>query len=178
MGAPKVEAPAAAEGSWSVDPVHSSMVFRIKHMNTGYFYGTFNDITGTINFDEAKPEASSIEITVKTDSIETHNQKRNSDVKGKDMFNVAEFPTATFKSKSWKGSGDSFDVTGDMTMHGVTKPLTIKLEKTGHAKGQRGEMIGFETTFTFKRSDFGMTFMPDGLSDEVKILSGLEAKKS
>jgi len=180
LSAPR-ETPApteAAPGAWSVDPVHSSMVFRIKHMKTAYFYGTFNDVSGTINFDEAKPDGSSLEVTVKTDSIETHNQKRNSDVKSKDMFNVAEFPTATFKSTSWKGTGDSFDVTGDMTMHGVTKPVTMKLEKTGQAKGQRGEMIGFEATFMFKRSDFGMAFMPDGLSDEVKIMAGIEAKKS
>src|SRR5690348_4706481 len=80
LSAPRETAAGAAPGAWTVDPVHSSMVFRIKHMKTAYFYGTFNDVSGTINFDDAKPEGSSLEITVKTDSIETHNQKRNSDV--------------------------------------------------------------------------------------------------
>jgi polyisoprenoid-binding protein YceI len=174
MSAPRAEAPAAA-GAWSVDPTHSSMVFRIKHLNTAFFYGTFNKVTGTINFDEAKPEASSLELTVQVDSLESHADGRNTHLKSKDFFNVAEFPTATFKSTSWKGSGTSFDVTGDMTLHGVTKPLTIKLEKTGEGKGQRGPIIGFESTFTIKRSDFGITFMPDGLGDEVKLMVGLEA---
>jgi len=179
MSAPRAEVPAAA-GAWSVDPTHSSMVFRIKHLNTAFFYGTFNKVTGTVNFDEAKPEASSLELAVQVDSLESHADGRNTHLKSKDFFNVAEFPTATFKSTSWKGSGTSFDVTGDMTLHGVTKPLTIKLEKTGQGKGQRGEIIGFESVFTIKRSDFGITFMPDGLGDEVKLMVGLEAgaKKS
>lgn len=179
MGAPRAETP-AAPGAWGVDPVHSSMVFRIKHMNTAYFYGTFNNVTGTINFDEAKPEASSLDLTVQIESVETHAEPRNKHLKSKDFFNAAEYPTATFKSTSWKGSGNSFDVTGDMTLHGVTKPVTIKLEKTGQGKGQRGEIVGFESNFTIKRSDFGITFMPDGLGDEVKVMVGLEAdaKKS
>jgi polyisoprenoid-binding protein YceI len=174
MSAPSA-APAMAPGTWNVDPVHSSMVFRIKHLNTAYFYGTFNEVTGTINFDEAKPDASSMELSVKIDSAETHNSGRNNHIKGKDFFNAEKYPTATFKSTSWKGSGDSFDVTGDLTLHGVTKRLTIKLEKTGAGKGQKGPIMGFETTFTIKRSDFAITFMPDGLGDEVKVMAGLEA---
>jgi polyisoprenoid-binding protein YceI len=179
LGAPRAEtpAPASAAGAWSVDPVHSSMVFRIKHMNTAYFYGTFNDLSGTVTFDEAKPEASSVDLAVKIDSVETHADGRNKHLKSASFFNSAEFPTATFKSTAWKGSGTSFDVTGDMTIHGVKKPLTIKLEKTGEGKGQQGPIIGFETTFTIKRSDFGITYMPDGLSDEVKMVVSIEAKE-
>src|SRR4051812_25481033 len=81
MSAPStVEAP-AAPSAWSVDPVHSSMVFRIKHLNTAYFYGQFNEVTGTVNFDEAKPEASSLDLTVKVDSVDTHADGRNKHLK-------------------------------------------------------------------------------------------------
>jgi polyisoprenoid-binding protein YceI len=162
-----------------VDPVHSSTVFRIKHLNTAPFYGTFNELTGSITFDPAKPEAASMDLTVKIDSVETHNPRRNSDVKGASFFNAAEFPTATFKSTSWKkASENAFDVAGDLTIRGVTKPVTVKFEKTGEAeKGPMGApVIGFAADFSIKRSDYGMTYMPDGLSDEVKLMVGIEAK--
>jgi polyisoprenoid-binding protein YceI len=153
------------------------VVFRIKHLNTAYFYGHFNEMTGTVNFEDAKPEASSMDLSIKIDSVDTHNPNRNNHLKSASFFNAEQFPTATFKSTSWKKSGDNaFDVTGDMTIHGQTKPLTIKLEKTGQGKGQQGEIVGFETAFTLKRSDFGITYMPDGLSDEVKMMVSIEAK--
>jgi polyisoprenoid-binding protein YceI len=175
MGVPRVEAPAA--GAWSVDPVHSSVVFRIKHLNTSYFYGHFNELTGTVNFDEAKPEASTMDLSIKIESVDTHNSNRNNHLKSASFFNVEQFPTATFKSTSWKKASDNtFDITGDLNIHGQTKPVTIKLEKTGQGKGQQGEIVGFETNFTLKRSDFGITYMPDGLSDEVKMMVSIEAK--
>jgi polyisoprenoid-binding protein YceI len=176
MRAPSSEVLPAA-GSWNVDAVHSSVVFRIKHMNTSYFYGHFNELTGTVAYDDAKPDAGSMDLSIKIESVDTHNQNRNNHLKSASFFNAAEFPNATFKSTSWKKSGDNaFDVTGDMNIHGQTKPVTIKLEKTGQGKGQQGEIIGFETTFTIKRSDFGITYMPDGLSDEVKLMVSIEAK--
>jgi polyisoprenoid-binding protein YceI len=172
----EVSAPSAA-GTWAVDPVHSSMVFRIKHMNTAYFYGQFNELDGTVNLNDEKPEASTMELSLKIDSVETHNPKRNRDIKSPDFFDVAKFPTATFRSTSWKKSSDnSYDVAGDLTIRGVTKPISIKLEKTGAGKGAMGnDIVGFETTFTLNRNDFGMTYMPDGLGNEVKIMIGLEA---
>jgi polyisoprenoid-binding protein YceI len=177
--APSVEvAPSVAAGSFSVDPVHSSVVFRIKHLNTSYFYGHFNDLSGTIAFDDAKPEASSMDLTVKIDSVDTHNSGRNDHLKSVTFFNAAEIPTATFKSTAWKSSGENaFDVTGDLTLHGVKKAITVKVEKTGSGKGQKGEdLVGFETTFTVKRSDYGMTQMVGPIGDEVKLMIGIEAK--
>lgn len=166
-----------AEG-YSVDPVHSSAVFRIKHLNISYFYGRFNDVNGTVSFDAANPQSSTMEVEIKTDSVDTHNDKRNGHLKSPDFFNAAKFPTMSFKSKTFAKSGESaFDVTGDLTMHGVTKPLTVKLEKTGAGSTPMGERIGFETTFTVKRSDFGITFMPDGLGEEVRVTVSLESAK-
>ena len=94
-GALRSEAPA---GTWNVDPVHSSMIFRVKHMNTSYFYGNFNEVTGSITMDDAKPEASSMDLSVKIESLETHNSKRNGHLKSPDFFDAAKYPTATFKS--------------------------------------------------------------------------------
>ncbi len=176
--APSVEAPSMAAGSFNVDPVHSSVVFRIKHMNTAYFYGQFTDLSGTIAFDEAKPDASSMDLTLKMDSVDTHAKGRDDHLKSATFFNAAEIPTATFKSTAWKSAGENaFDVTGDLTLHGVKKSITVKFEKTGSGKGQKGEdLVGFETSFTVKRSDYGMTQMVGPIGDEVKLMIGIEAK--
>jgi polyisoprenoid-binding protein YceI len=175
---PSVEAPSMAAGSFNVDPVHSSVVFRIKHMNTAYFYGQFTDLSGTIAFDEAKPDASSMDLTLKMDSVDTHAKGRDDHLKSATFFNAAEIPTATFKSTAWKSAGENaFDVTGDLTLHGVKKSITVKVEKTGSGKGQKGEdLVGFETSFTVKRSDYGMTQMVGPIGDEVKLMISIEAK--
>jgi len=178
--APRMPAPApagiaGAPASYTIDPVHSSVIFRIKHMNTSQFYGRFNDIHGTLDFDDANPASSNLDPEIKIDSVDTHATKRDGHLKSPDFFNAATFPTATFKSKTWTKSGEAFDVTGDLTIHGVTKPVTVKLEKTGTGKGQGGPIIGFETTFTVKRSDFGISYMPDGLGEDVRITIALEA---
>jgi polyisoprenoid-binding protein YceI len=163
---------------WSVDPVHSSVIFRAKHFNTAYFYGRFDDLHGTVNFDEASPGSSSLDLELKVDSVNTGSGKRNDHLKSPDFFNAAKFPTCTFKSKSFAKAGENtFDVAGDLTVHGVTKPITVKLEKTGQGSTQMGERIGFETVFTLKRSDFGITFMPDGIGDEIRLIISLEAQK-
>jgi len=177
--APLATSAGVTADSYTVDPVHSTMIFRIKHNNVAYFYGRFNEVTGIISFDPASEGASSLDLTVKTDSVDAGNEKRTGHLKSADFFNAAKFPTSTFKSTKFaKASGDSYDVTGDLTIHGVTKPITVKLEKTGQGPGPRGgELIGFESTFTVSRKDFGITFMPDGLGDDVRITVSLEAGK-
>lgn len=170
---------AAAPDTYSIDPVHSSVIFRIKHLNTTNFYGQFTKITGTVVFSDSDPSACSIQAEIPVDSIDTHNSKRDSDVKGTDLFNAAKFPTISFKSKSFEKSGDAYNVTGDLTLRGVTKPITVHVEKTGQGKGMQGkEILGLESTFTFKRSDFGMTAMQNGmLGDEIKLIVSTEAGK-
>ncbi len=177
--APLARTTNTAAETFSVDPVHSSMVFRVKHNNVAYFYGRFNDISGAISLDSANEAGSSLEVSVKTESVDTGNEKRNGHLKSPDFFNAAKFPACTFKSTKFaKASGDAFDVTGDLTIHGVTKPVTVKFEKTGQAKNPRGgELIGFESTFTISRKDFGITFMPDGIGDDVRVSISLEAGK-
>lgn len=169
---------AAAEG-FKIDAVHSAVIFSIKHQGVAFNYGRFNDISGTFNLDAAAPESSAIDVTVKTDSIDTGNAKRDGHLKSGDFFSAKEFPTLTFKSKSVKKSSDTkFEVTGELTLRGQTKPLTVNAELTGTGKGQRGEVAGMRTIFTIKRSDFGMDFMQGkGLADEVELIVSLEGGK-
>ena len=176
---PAAAAPAAAAaktGAYKVDSGHSSMAFNIKHMNVAYFYGRFDKISGSFDLNKAKPEASSLDVTIDADSISTANDKRDGHLKSQDFFSTKEFSTLTFKSKSVKSAGENkYEVTGDLTLRGQTKPLTVTVEDTGRGPGRTGEVAGLRTTFTIKRSDFGMNFMVGkGLADEVEITVSLE----
>ena len=176
--APPASTAKPVSGEFAIDAVHSSLMFRVKHMGTSWFYGRINEVTGKIVFDEANPTTSSVEFEAKMDSIDTHNEKRDGHLKSPDFFNVEKFGTATFKSKSCSKPVDGmYEVAGDLTLHGVTKPVTFKMEKSGSGKGPGGETVGFETKFDIKRSDFGINYMPDGLGDEVRILVSVEAAK-
>jgi len=164
--------PEVAGRTWNVDPVHSSVVFRIKHMETAYFYGTFNEISGSITTGDAP----SFQFTIPVKSIDTRHPTRDEHVLGNLMFEADQFPDLTFQSTAVTVEGDTYRVTGDLTMHGVTRPIEVTIEKTGQASDPRmGDLIGFETVFKVKRSDFGMTQMVGPLSDEITLMVGLEA---
>lgn len=175
-------APAAARAAdaFKVDAVHSAVVYRIKHMDVSYHYGRFDQVEGTFLLDKDNPSASVISITVPVDSVNSGNGGRDGHLKKADFFSVKEFPTITFKSTKVAAKGESggypaFEVTGDLTLHGVTKPVTVEVRHTGQGKGQKGEVAGLETTFTIKRSDYGMNFMVGkGLGDDVTITVSLE----
>jgi polyisoprenoid-binding protein YceI len=174
-----VATPARA-ASYTVDPVHTSAVFRIKHFNTAFFYGRFDTISGSLEWDDANPAAAKFDITIAADSVHTGNEMREKHLKGPDFFDVGQYPTIRFVSTSLKKNeaDDSYTLEGNLTLHGQTKPVTAKLTMTGTGKGRAGEdLIGFEATFTIKRSEFGMNYMLNGLSDEVQLMVGIEAKK-
>ena len=166
---------AATAAGLAVDGAHSSMVFRIKHMETAYFYGRFNKISGDVLLEDKN---GSVNIEIDADSIDTNSAPRDGHLKGPDFFSVKEFPKITFKSKTMAKKGDDFEVAGDLTMHGVTKPLTVVVKPTGTSNDQRmGPKSGFETEFTVKRSDFGMNYGIEkkALGDEVKVTLSIEA---
>jgi polyisoprenoid-binding protein YceI len=164
--------------TFKIDPVHSSIAFSIKHLGVTDFYGRFNDISGQVVFDNADPSKSSVEVSIPVESIDTHNEKRDQHLKSPDFFNAKQFPMIVFKSKTVEGDGDTYTATGDLTLHGVTKPLTLEIKRGPDGKGTEGEIRGGgKTTFTIKRSDFGMTFMPDALGDEVMVGLSLEGVK-
>jgi polyisoprenoid-binding protein YceI len=169
----------AAGESFNIDGVHSTVIYKVKHLNIGNAYGRFNQLTGTVVLDPDQPAKSSFQVEIKSDSIDTGNGKRDTHLKSPDFFAVKQFPTITFKSKGVKKDGENaYQVSGDLTLHGVTKPVTVKVERTGAGKDPWGGFRnGFESTFTVKRSDFGMKGMLDAISDDVQLTVSSEAVK-
>ena len=165
---------AAAADSYDIDPVHSVIIFRIKHMDVGMFYGRFNAPTGRFTFDEQDPSKSTFQAQVKAANFDSGDPKRDQHVRGPDFLNAKEFPNVAFKSKSVKAAdGDSrFEVSGDLTLHGQTKPVTLQLEKIGTA----GNRIGFEGVMEIRRSDFGIRGV-QGVADEVRLIVAFEGVK-
>jgi len=174
-----VATPAAPAGDndWVVDPVHSSVVFKVKHVNATWFYGTFNVVEGSLTLDPKAPEAGKIAISIPVDSIDTRDKGRDDHLKGPDFFKSKENPKLSFSSTKIAKKGEAFEVTGDLEVAGVKKPVTLTIEKTGEGDA-RGPVVGWATTFTIKRSDFGMTYgvAKNALSDEVTLMIGLELK--
>jgi polyisoprenoid-binding protein YceI len=133
---------------------------------------------GKVVLDKSDPSKSSIEVTIPVESLDTKNEKRDQHLKSPDFFNAKQFPVMVFKSKQVEASGDTHKVTGDLTLHGVTKPLTLTIKKGGEGKGMEGEIRGGgETRFAIKRSDFGMNFMQGPLGDDVVVFLSLEGIK-
>ena len=169
---------ANAADTFKLDAVHSFVLFNLQHLGIANTYGRFNDIAGTVVFDKDNPSKSSVELSVPVESLDTHNSIRDRSVKGPDFFDAKQFPTMTFKSTKVEGSGDTLKVSGDLTIHGVTKPMTVDFKKGGEGKGVFGEMRGGgETRFTIRRSDFGMNFQQGAIGDEVNMILSLEGIK-
>jgi polyisoprenoid-binding protein YceI len=170
--APAAKADAKAGKTYAVDPVHASVVFKIKHLNASNFYGTLNDISGSFT----TGATFSADVKVKADSVDSRNDKRDQHIKSPDFFSAKEFPEMSFTAKDLAASGnDGWKGTGQLTFRGVTKPVEVEIKKTGSGPGmQGGEVAGIETSFTFKRSDFGSTKLIGPLSDEVTIIVALE----
>ncbi|MFQ3611884.1 MAG: YceI family protein [Fimbriimonadales bacterium] len=164
--------------TYRIDPVHTFVVFRVKHMNTGFAYGRFNTISGTLVVDERNPGNSSIEFEIDASSVDTGNNDRDNHLRSPDFFNARQFPKITFKSTRVRRINDNtVEVTGNLTLRGQTRPLTTRVTFTGKGRNQRGqELIGFETTFTIRRSQFGMTYglQGNGLADEVRVTVSVE----
>ncbi len=180
---PRPNSAAAATGaSFVIDGGHSSVVFKIKHLGVGDFYGRFNDISGEFVWNEADPTASRVNVTVTADSVDSGNEQRDNHLRSPDFFNAREHQNITFVSKNLKALGnDEFEMTGDLTLHGVTKTISATLVWNG--AGDRGSRFGYRggvsATFTIKRTDFGMdTYVEGGmLGDEVTLLVGLEGQR-
>ncbi len=172
--------PTAGGGAntFKVDPVHSTIIFGIGHLGVGYFYGRINSPFGEFHLDPDNPSNCSFEISAKAENVDTHSGRRDGHIKSADFLNARQFPEISFKSTAVKKAGtNSYRVTGDMTVHGVTKSITIEIEHLGTRQTQMGYRAGFKTTLTISRSDFGVDFMPQGLGDEVTLMIGIEGKK-
>jgi polyisoprenoid-binding protein YceI len=176
--------PAFAAETFVIDKGHSEVGFQIRHMVTKV-RGRFNEFEGKIVADRAKPEASSVELTIQATSIDTANANRDKDLRGADFFDVEKYPTITFKSTRITPKGkDVYDVTGTLTMRGVSKEITLPVNFLGFMKNMRGvDAAGFETAVTLNRKDFGITWnraLDAGgvlLGDEVYVSINLETRK-
>lgn len=180
MHAPAPAAPSAASAAaamtFTVDPVHSSIVFRVRHNDVAPFYGRFNMVDGEFAIDADNPASGHVNLTIDASTVDTHNDRRNGHLRSGDFFNVNQFPQITFRSTKIEGGQEgAYKITGDLTLHGVTKPVTIDVEKSERTT-DRGTSAGLAAEFTILRSDFDMTYGIDGnaLGDEVTLLIGIE----
>ncbi|HEX9945144.1 MAG TPA: YceI family protein [Thermoanaerobaculia bacterium] len=174
---------AAAEPAvYKVDGDHSAVSFTIRHFVSNV-PGRFRDFDGTIKYDKQNPAASSVEFTVKAASIDTANNDRDEHLRSKDFFDVQSFPNLTFTSTRVAAKdADTLEVTGNLTVRGVTKQVTIPVEVLGSVKTPRGEKAGFETSFTVNRKEYGINWnnvLDSGpvLGDEVKVNIAIEANR-
>jgi polyisoprenoid-binding protein YceI len=159
-----------------LDAVHSMAAFRISHFGASNPIGIFHGVSGTITADSAEAVPTALEITAPLDKLDMGNAKWESDIKAADWFNAAQFPEIKFKGTSFKSTGDdTFDVTGDLTLHGVTKQKTVSIKRTGVGKGMGGETrIGYECDFSVSRKEFGMTKYVGPIGDNVTLMVNIE----
>ncbi len=163
---------AVSADTFKLDPVHSMVIFKIKHMDVSYVYGRFNEPTGTFTTDDGKE---AFDVTIKTANVDTDSKQRDTHLKSDAFFNAKQYPEITFKSTDVKKTGDnSYDVTGDLSLHGTTKSITVTLNKVGEAQTQMGHRAGFEGTFSLKRSDYGMNGMVGPVGDDVTLMISFE----
>ena len=168
--------PAIGAEKYKVDPTHSSLIFKVKHLDIAYVYGRFNSLSGMVIIDEEEIGNSSVEITVKTKAVDTSKGQRDKLLRGPDFLNIKEFPVVSFKSSELKKTGsDTLEVSGDLTLLGVTQPLTVTVYETGKGRDPFGGVRrGFETTFSIRRTDFGMRKMLSLVAEEVSITLSVE----
>ncbi len=171
----------AAAKTYNVDGDHTVILFRVNHLGFSNVFGRFNDFTGAVNFD-GDWSAGQVQLTIQTASIDTAVAKRDDHLRSPDFFNAAEFPTIEFVSTSVEKSTDKTGVLrGNLTLLGVTKPVALEItfNKVGPHPDPRMagvEVAGFSAKTTVKRSEFGMNFMPGGLSDDIEIWLEVEGQ--
>ena len=178
--APASAASEQVKAEFAIDAGHSSIVYGIKHMGVGKFWGRFDSMSGKFFLDDAGTAVLGAEITVKAESVSTGIKNRDDHLKSADFFSVAEFPEITFKGASASDAGKDV-LKGTITMLGKTVPVEAKITHAASAANPRGGTIGgLEARFTIKRSDFGMKYGIDNgaLGDEVEMIVGLEGKKN
>lgn len=170
----------AAVEVYKIDATHSSINYSLRHILSKYT-SSFTKLSGDITVDRDNLENSSVTATIDVAGLTTDSEGRDKHIKGPDFFDVTKFPTATFKSKSWKKTGaDTYDITGDLTIKDVTKEVVLKTTLLGFGPGMRpGTLLsGWEATTTIKKSEFGLAgpaMLQKALGDEVAITINIEA---
>jgi len=181
----QTQAMTSTRTTWAIDPAHSTVGFGVKHMMFTTVRGRFGDIRGTITLDEQRLENSSVEVEIEVASIDTRDEKRDAHLRSPDFFDAEQFPTMTFRSTRVEPRrGDEARVTGDLTIHGVTREVTLDTTMTGRGTNPWGvDVIGFEASTRISRKDFGLEWnvaLESGgflVGDEIKIELDIEAAK-
>ena len=181
LGIAVVADPAVAEDVYNIDPIHSQPMYEIQHMKgISVQHGSFAKLTGKVTLDRAAKKGT-IDVTIDASTIRSHDARLDTILKGEDYFNVAKYPAMTFKSSDVKFDGDNVvGAEGELTMIGVTKPVTLKMTRftCGENPFNKKPVCGGEATATIKRSDWGMkTGIPVSSSDDVKLILPIEAYK-
>ncbi|HVJ09147.1 MAG TPA: YceI family protein [Acidisarcina sp.] len=169
----------AQTSTWKFDSAHSSADFVIRHMGISNVHGHFGNVSGTINLDDKDITKSSVKATVDTTTVDTGVEQRNTHLKSADFFDVAKYPDMTFVSKQLVKKDGKLELIGDLTMHGVTKSVTLDLDGPSQVmvdpKGVSHR--GFSATTSIHRADFGLTYGNGILGDDVKVSLDVEAIK-
>jgi polyisoprenoid-binding protein YceI len=172
---------AAQTSTWNLDPAHSSVDFTVKHLALSNVHGHFSGLRGSITLNDADITKSTVSVTIDTTTIDTGMPMRDSDLKSDRYFDIAKFPTASFASTSVSGGGGHLTINGNLTLHGVTRPVTLDVEgPAGPITGMdKKPHAGYSATTTLKRKDFGVgANTPDNVvSDEIKLTIDLDVAK-
>jgi polyisoprenoid-binding protein YceI len=162
--------------AWQIDPYHLQVEFAVKHFGMMTIRGHFSDVAATGQIDPDHPTASSVEVTIKTGSIKTSNEARDADLRSSNFLEVDKYPTITFTSTRIEPAGkDDYTMTGDLTIKGITRPVTLKVHRFGEVNdANMGHRIAYSAEGEINRKDFGLTMnmLVDGrwvVGDEVKI---------
>lgn len=170
---PTTDLATAVSGKYTLDPNHTSITFKVLHMGLSNYTGRFNKVSGDMNFDAKEPAKSTLNVSIDPTSVDVNHPKLNEEISTQDVnLDSAKYPAITFVSKSvTKLSDTQGTVLGDLTLHGVTKPVTLNVSFIGHGINPMSKkpMLGFSATGAIKRSDFGMTSWAPFVGDDVKI---------
>ncbi len=169
---------ARAGDTYKVDPVHSTAVFKALHFGAGYTYGLFRKVSGSLTVDEKKPGKSSVSIEIETASIYTANKKRDQHLQAADFLNAKQYPKISFKSTKVKKMAGGAKVTGKLSLHGVTRTVTVPMKLVGKGKDPWGnKRIGFEGSFSVKLSDHKIKGAKGAVGDEIWLTIAVEGMK-
>jgi polyisoprenoid-binding protein YceI len=152
-------AAAAPSTTWKLDPTHSSVEFSAKHLMITTVKGRFADVAGSLTVNGDSPSAASVEVTIQAASIDSRTEQRDAHLRSADFLDVEKYPTITFTSTKIEGAKDEFTLTGDLTIHGTTHPVTLAASLEGEGKDPwGGTRMGFSATGKIDRRDFGLTW--------------------
>lgn len=154
---------------------HAFVQFRIQHLGYSWLYGTFRDFDGSFTFDEADPSKDKVNVTINTNSVDTNHAERDKHLRSAEFLNVAKFAQATFVSTGVKKDGDDLDITGNLTLNGVTKPVTLEAKKLGEGKDPwGGYRAGFEAETKIALKDFNIKTDLGPASQDVQLMISVE----